>query len=553
MTTTDGTGAKRRIVDRLAGAVATRMLKLPAPTTDYRIMHNLRIPTRDGIELAADLFQPLEPPLGTLLIRGPYGRGLVHTVTMARPFAAAGYQVLFVSCRGTFGSGGSLRPFHTEADDGHDVVTWMREQDWYTGSFATIGASYLGYTQWALLADPPEDLRASVIVMAPYDYARHQWGTGTLNLDLLRWSDMVAHQEDGGLAALRHRLTAARALQPVFASVPLVDAADEHLAGRAPWFRATATHPDCDDPYWTPTRHREALERVSVPVLLIGGWQDIFAEQTLAAYTRLAQRGVTVGLTVGAWSHLNIMRSAGRITSESLQWLREHFVGQPADDEHPARSAPVQVEVAGADLWRDYQAWPPATQPHTFYLGPARSLATAVTETATPATFTFDPHNPTPTVGGPLLVGGGYRDDSTLSSRPDVLTFTSGLLTDDLEVLGAGQAVLHHVSDNPYADLFVRVSDVDMQGRSRNVTEAYLRLDPDRDDEPVTVPLRHTAHRFRAGHRVRLIIAGGSLPKYARNLGTDENPCTGTELKPAKHAIQVDAAHPSHVTLPVAT
>ena len=83
-----------------------------------------------------------------------------------------------------------------EAADAADTVVWLREQHWFTGTFGTIGLSYLGYTQWALLADPPPELAAAVISVGPHDFHASSWGTGSFSLnDFLGWSDMVAHQE----------------------------------------------------------------------------------------------------------------------------------------------------------------------------------------------------------------------------------------------------------------------------------------------------------------------------------------------------------------------
>jgi predicted acyl esterase len=157
-----------------------------------------------------------------------------------------------------------------------------------------------------------------------------------------------------------------------------------------------------------------------------------------------------------------------------------------------------------------------------WYPQPGGGLAQEVPPAdAAPSTFTFDPAQPTPTVGGPLL-----------------------------EVMGAPVAELAHRSDNPHADLFVRLSEVDARGRSRNVTEGYLRLDPGRDDALVRLELRPAAHRFAAGSRLRLYIAGGSHPQFARNLGTDENPGTGTGLRPATHSIAHAGPTASSLTLP---
>ncbi|XVQ06915.1 CocE/NonD family hydrolase C-terminal non-catalytic domain-containing protein [Spirillospora sp. CA-255316] len=117
---------------------------------------------------------------------------------------------------------------------------------------------------------------------------------------------------------------------------------------------------------------------------------------------------------------------------------------------------------------------------------------------------------------------------------------------------GSGAKIAVSRSSSLLVDLFVRLSDVDGKGRSRNVTEAYVRLAPDREPGSIRLALRHTAHRFRAGHRVRLLIAGGSHPQFARNLGTGENPGTGSTLKPATHTIHHGDSASSRLMLPVA-
>jgi putative CocE/NonD family hydrolase len=161
--------------------------------------------------------------------------------------------------------------------------------------------------------------------------------------------------------------------------------------------------------------------------------------------------------------------------------------------------------------------------------------------------FRYDPAEPTPTVGGPLLSpNSGYRNDRRLARRDDVLSFTGDALTEDLYVFGSPAVELAHTSDNPHADLFVRVSEVDAGGRSRNVSEGYRRLrDP---SGPVRVELDAVTHRFTAGSRIRVLIAGGCYPRYARNLGTGEPTVSGVGLQPVTHTVQLGD---SRLLLPV--
>uniref|UniRef100_UPI001F18A18C CocE/NonD family hydrolase n=1 Tax=Mycobacterium avium TaxID=1764 RepID=UPI001F18A18C len=98
----------------------------------------------------------------------------------------------------------------------------------------------------------------------------------------------------------------------------------------APWFESWIEHADPSDPFWNSLRCNEALDRVRVPVLLVGGWQDLFIRQTLQQYAHLRARGVDVALTVGPWTHTQLLTSGlGVCTRESLQWLDTHLGDAP--------------------------------------------------------------------------------------------------------------------------------------------------------------------------------------------------------------------------------
>ncbi|MEO7016716.1 MAG: CocE/NonD family hydrolase [Leifsonia sp.] len=507
----------------------------------------VRIPLRDGVTLGGDLYQPEGASKGLLVTRGPYGRGLLFAMIGARIFAGQGYSVLNVSSRGTADSGGDFDPMRTEAADGIDVLAWIRTQAWYPGRFATIGGSYLGYTQWAMLSDPPEDLVACVVQVGPHDFARHAWGTGTFNLDFIGWSEQIAVQKGGvGILSMLRLRGAAKRLSPILQALPVVDAADAHFGASLPWVHDRLTHSDIDDPFWLTTRHADAIDRVNVPILLLSGWQDIFLRQTFEQYACLRERGAEVSMTIGPWTHTAIAGEAlGIMTREGVAFLDEKLGGRPA-----ARALPVRAFVTGLEEWRELDSWPPDADTLTLSLRPGELDAAKPGADAVDSSFTYDPTDPTPTVGGPLIQRGGYLDDSSLAERPDVLAYTGPELATDLTVMGAVRLRLVHRTEHDDADLFVRLSDVDAAGHSRNVTETYLRLPAGRGDAPLDIEFLPTAHRFVSGHRIRLLIAGGSFPQYARNPGTGANPLTTTELLPNKHTVS-HAAGASFIVLPI--
>src|SRR4029077_12094224 len=202
-------GRGARIVDKLSDPLT----RLPPSRNRYPARFGLRIPTRDGFALVADHFIPHQQPAPTILIRSPYGRTFPINLT-ARAFAARGYQVLLQSCRGTSGSTGALQPMVKEADDGQDTVAWLRDQPWFDGRLATYGGSYLGFAQWALPKDPPEELRACVVIVGPHDMAEAMDGTGAFKLgDFLGWSDGAASLElHQGAGRFLHMLKTERRL-----------------------------------------------------------------------------------------------------------------------------------------------------------------------------------------------------------------------------------------------------------------------------------------------------------------------------------------------------
>jgi putative CocE/NonD family hydrolase len=554
VTTTSAPPARsplRSLTARLAGRALGRRLGLAAPTNSYTVSR-VAIPMRDGVELVADHYVPTADtePVGTLLVRGPYGRGFPFSLVFGALHAARGYRVLLQSVRGTFGSGGVFQPMVHEAADGADTVAWLRQQPWFTGRFATIGISYLGFTQWALLQDPPPELAAAVITAGPHDFSTSAWGTGSFTVnDFLGWCHLVAHQEDPGrIRAGIRQLRAQKKVIQAADKLPLGAAGRTLLGPGAPWWESWLERPDDNEPFWESMRFGAALDRVQAPVLLIGGWQDLFLQQSLEQYRHLRDRGVDVALTIGPWTHTQLLVQGLRtIAQETQDWLDTHLAGRPAK-QRPGR---VRLHVA-AEGWRELADWPPTTTEHALYLQPGGGLAEMPPSSASVSSvsFRYDPNDPTPTIGGQLLSpDGGYRDDTLLAARRDVLSFTSDVLSDDLYVHGNPVAELAHASDNPHIDVFVRLSEVDAKGRSRNVSDGYRRLaDASRDGGTVRLELDAISRRFRAGSRLRVLIAGGSHPRFARNLGTGEATVSGQQIRPSIHELRFGA---SRVVLPV--
>ena len=316
------------------GKMLSRAWSLPPQRNRVAVERDVQVPMSDGVVLLADHYLPVSvASAATVLVRCPYGRSGPFALQNAQILAERGYHVLMQSCRGTFGSGGEFEPMRHEIADGQDTVAWLREQSWFDGRLATYGASYLGFVQWALAMDPPPELVAVIVHVGPHDFSRSAFRNGAFDLyNYVGWSDLVAHQESTGrLRALVRTATAERRLRPVLDRLP-VAAGVRDLLGREPTMSERwMEHPQLSDPFWAPLQCGAALERVTVPVLVVGGWQDLFIEQNLEQYRTLAARGVPTRLLVGPWAHLDITTKGAAAIVESMAWLDRYAgPGRPA-------------------------------------------------------------------------------------------------------------------------------------------------------------------------------------------------------------------------------
>lgn len=548
-------------LSRVAGLAIDRAIGLSGPAVPFVVRRNVGAAMPDGVVLLGDHYQPAaaDGPLPVVLIRSPYGRAGLAGAVFAVPLARRGYQLFVQSTRGTFGSGGQFRPFLPEKADGAATVAWLRDQPWCDGRVAMTGASYLGHTQWAIApyVDPPLECVALNVTAAKITAAFYQNGVPALR-NALNWSGQIGTQERGILPDLvpspMVRLRMKRALR----KLPL-QAADIDVAG-APvaFWRDFIEHGNPGDDFWAGVDHHTAdLSRLP-PVSMVTGWWDLFATEQLRDFAAIRAAGVPARITIGPWQHAE----PGEIrvaTQQDVAWLDHHLAGGPAPE-----GAPVRLFVQHADVWREFDEWPPpSTESVSYYLRPEGRLEPDPEGgDPRPSWFIYDPADPTPSVGGPLLQPPAKQvDNAEVEARTDVLTYTSEPLAGDQDIIGPVSARIHVRTELEHADLFVRVCDVDTSGVSRNVVDGIRRLSPqtvpaeDVQVGPdailaVDVELFPTGYRMLAGHRLRVQVCGGAFPRYARNFGTGEPFGAASAGKRCRFEIFADARHPSAVVLP---
>ncbi|WP_243878756.1 CocE/NonD family hydrolase [Streptomyces sp. KS 21] len=516
--------------------------RLPAKLHDVGWEPGLVVPAADGSPLITDHYFPrTEGDFPTLLVRSPYGRGLPWSPMYGMLFAEQGFHVVLQSCRGTGGSGGAFDLWRNEAVDGRATVSWLREQPWFNGTLGTIGPSYLGYVQWALALDPPPELKAMVVQVGLHDPHALFHADGALHLETaLAVGVGMTYQHQGTGPFLKATLRLQRRLREVTTAKPLRGAYASAL-GRVPWLDEVMTHPDAEHAYWRGASLAETARRLRVPTSLITGWHDALADQTFDQYDRLRAAGCETSLLVGPWTHTSALQQGWpEVFAESLAWLRAHLCADPSG----LRPTRVRLHIGGENAWRNLDDWPPAAEVSPWFPTAQGHLTRqSPTDSAPLTSFRYDPEDPTPSLGGPLLSRtAGPRDNRTLEAREDVLTFTGPPLTEPVDVLGPISARLSISTDTGHADVFTRLCDVDAQGRSVNICDGLGRLRTDgQEPSQITVPMSSTAHRFAVGHRMRWQISGGAHPRYARNPGNGESAVDATTFTPVHITLHPDS------------
>jgi uncharacterized protein len=547
-------------LSRIAGLAVDAAIGLSGPAEPFTLRRDVPAAMPDGVVLLGDHYRPArnDAPMPVVLIRSPYGRAGFAGMVFAAPLARRGFQVFIQSTRGTFGSGGQFRPFLHEQEDGLATVAWLRAQPWCDGRVAMTGASYLGHTQWAVApyVDPPLESVSLNVTAAKITAAFYEHGAPGLR-NALNWSGQIGRQERSTLGLLPNPVQTAH-MRKALRKLPL-QAADVDVAG-APvaFWRDFVDHSASGDDFWAPADHDRADLSKLPPVSMVTGWWDLFLPAQLRDYAAIRAAGVTATLIVGPWLH-GEPGELRAITKQDVAWLRRHFNGGA-----PPADPPVRVYLQQAGSWLKFDQWPPPGVVATpYYLRTAGRLAPeAEPGDPMPAWFVYDPAEPTPSAGGPVLQPPGKQaDNGPIESRSDVLTYTSTPFAADQDLVGPVSARIFVRTETEYADVFVRLCDVDEKAVSRNIVDGIRRLSPDTvpaaDVEAgpdgvltVEVELYPTAYRVLAGHRLRLQVSGGAFPRYARNFGTAQPFGTAQSGRRCRFEIFADARRPSCVVLP---
>jgi len=466
--------------------------------TDVRLLREVAVPLRDGTVTRAEAWVPDGPRGPAILVRTPYLKETAapSPVVDVRLATERGYRVVVQDVRGRGSSDGEFEPFVNEEADGADSVAWVAEQDWCDGRVVTAGMSYVGATQWLAAAAAPPALRGIAPALSSDDYADGwSYRDGVPELGFLATWNAI------DLAPLEER----------WYDDPLRGCDDvEGLAGIAPW-SAEWLRAGAQSDYWSSRSVAHRRAEVTVPVLVVGGWYDVFCDASLRSFAR--SRHEHDRLVVGPWAHdAQLSRLVGDANvGIAGSGVVAGLFGTTLDfyDAVLAGEAPglprVSVYVLGARRWVGLDAWPPP--------GAAREelpLGAAV--------VSVDPADPVPSLGGRgLLVdvpgsGFGIRDQRAIAARDDVAVAGHHAAAERRWLAGPACALLRTEAE-PGTVWAVTLCAQQPDGALHNLTEGVATDD---GDGTVTVSLGDVCTTVEPGQPLVALVAGSSFPRWPR-------------------------------------
>ncbi len=551
-------------------------------TADIVIEKDVAVPMRDGVVLRADVYRPAgDGPFPVLVYRTPYGKHeAVQSYQTHRRAVERGYAVVLQDVRGRYASDGVFDPYRQEGADGFDTIEWAARQPWSDGNVGTYGLSYPGAVQWFAAVESPPALKAMAPAMTYASPNNFFYTNGIFSRGWLPWIYLnIAPDARGrrGIAGITDEALAAQTWESVASEyydyLPLIEL--PYLREEAPFYFEWLGHPP-EDAWWRWADIRDRYHEVDAAVLNLSGWYDDLYGPDGAITNHggiAASRQVPVRshLIMGPWTHGVLATgrhqfgdldfgTAAAIDYDAVllrffdEYLRDRDTGLAA-------APPVRYFMTGANVWVEAARWPPESSPvHLCLAGTGLRACESSTEPAQ-SSFIADPAVP---VTDPYD-GSGPHDYRELARRPDVLTFDSEPLSDELSVAGNATMRVFVSCECRDFDFWLHLVDVHPDGRSINLRSpaaAVLRasyrdmaagqslLEP---GEIYELQLERVmlAHRFEAGHRIRVQVAASFEPHFSRNLQTGQSEIHASEMRRARISVHHGADYPSALVLPV--
>ncbi len=607
------------LVVLLATAFAQQSAPAPQPFTYSEVM----VPMRDGVRLQTAIFAPKDAkgPLPILLTRTPYGvpdeahwAKLLEAGYM-QDLRADGYIFVFQNIRGKFKSEGQfvmIRPLRDprdpkaidESTDAYDTIDWLvKNVPNNNGRVGIWGVSYPGWTTVMALISPHPALKAASEQASPDDMFLGDdfHHNGAFRLD---YSFEYAAMMESGKEVKRFQFDRYDLYDWFLELGALSNVNARYFHDQIPTWNDYVKHPNYDW-FWRVRAFDPYLRITSVPNLNVAGWwdqEDFYGPQRIYQLLEGNDFKHLNYIVFGPWNHGGWMRPAERLgpvafgadTARHYQanilapwfryWLHEDGKGKPP-------LAEATTFQTGTNVWKSYDSWPPKNvTPRKLYFRANRSLSfEAPTETGDQFdSYISDPANPVPYRPRPILPTNSadwrewlVQDQRFVDHRPDVLSWQTAPLREDVVVTGDIVADLFAATSGTDSDWVVKLVDVypeDYKAEAKPgesvLTGGYQLIIADEVfraryrnsfEKPEPVPadkvleykidLHGNDHVFHKGHRIMVQVQSTWFPlidrnpqKYVDNIYK----ATDADYVKATQRIYRSAESPSSIVLPLA-
>jgi uncharacterized protein len=588
------------------------------------------IPVRDGVHLQTVILTPVNAtePLPILLERTPYGvpdKVPKEVWPKWKELMADGYIFVIQNLRGRFKSEGVFNltsqvdlkdPKATsETTDAYDTIDWLvKNVKGSNGKVGIYGVSYDGLTAALTLLQPHPALKAISEQASPVDQWMndddHRYGALRESYDF----EYAVMEQASKTENTHFKFENYDTYEWYLNLGPLSNINDKYLHGSIPYWNLTVEHPDYDD-FWKSEAWVRQLHASTLPNLNVAGFwdqEDPWGPWQIFRHAAEHDPEHTNLMVAGPWFHgqwqepeaktIGLIPYGGHDTAkefrENLQapFFRYYLHGK---GEKPNWQA--TTFQSGSNTWHAYAVWPPKQAVATkLYLHADGTLSFTAPDDENEGVgyreYVSDPANPVPyrrRPVSPTYPGGDWRtwevaDQRFVDHRPDVLTFVSEPLDQDLTITGPLAAKLFASTSGTDSDFVVKLIDVfppnaqkndwnpeegpksGQYAQSLNGYELPIAMEVRRgrylksfeDPTPLTankptewdVPLRDHDHVFLKGHQIMVQIQSTWFPVIDRNpqkFVPTIYKAVASDYVPATQRVYCSAARASYIELPV--
>ena len=568
-------------------------ISFAADSQDVDFQWNVRIPLRDGVELAATVYRPAgqKEPLPVIFTLTPYIADSYND--RALYFARHGYVFALVDVRGRGNSGGIFDPFAQEAKDGYDVVEWLARQPWSNGKVAMWGGSYAGYDQWATAKELPPHLATIVPAAAAHAGVDFPFIKGIFYSYDMQWLTYTSGRAKNTLLFGEDSLWSQKFRELYLSHRPFREL-DRIVGNPSPVFQRWLAHPTVDDFWKAMNPTPEQFARIDLPILTITGHYDGDQAGALTYYRDHLRYASAAArdrhyLIIGPWDHAGTRtpnRQVGGLTFGEASLLDLNALHKEWYDwtmKNGPRPGFLEKKVAyfvvgpGAESWKRVDTLEEiGAQRRTFYLGSDGGAGDAFHSgrladarpagASTPDRYVYDPLDVRPGQD-PQPENPAYLTDQSaaLDLSGNGVVYHSEPFAAATEVSGQVKLSLWIALDVPDTDFAANLYEILPDGGSVLLTSDLLRARYRNSLEKETpVPQGEAARydftgftwfsrRIAKGSRLRLVVSCPNTTALEKNYNSggvvaDE---TAKDARTAHVTLYHDAAHPSALEIPI--